>query len=340
MYQGAKLNNFIGKRFFPAVMLALASLGAEAAGLGRLSVTSGLGEPLSADIEVFGDPNELNSLSARLASPEDYAAMGLERPVVLDAVRIGVDKRPDGSVVLHLNSIRPVEDPFMELVVQVEWQNGKLSREYNALLDPPGFGERTNVAKALPVVPDNKPGSAATPKAAVNKVTTPAASAAQDSVTTNDSAVSPQTYLTKRGDTLRQIAVKLKLEDASVEQMIVGLYRENTGAFVKGNLNRLKVGQTLTVPNAETLEGISQEDAVKEIKLQTANWSAYRARLSSMAARSTERKNPVTNTAKTKATAEDAQKQEGQSRYVLKVSPGDVEYSLGSKNSKNNTQKN
>lgn len=336
------MNHFIMKRVFPVAVFALASATTHAAGLGRLSVTSGLGEPLSADIEVFGAPNELASMVPRLASPEDYAAMGLERPPALDAVRIGLEKKADGSTVLHLNSARPVEDPFMELVVQVEWQNGKLSREYNALLDPPGFGERTNVAKALPVVPDSKPGSASAPKSlSADKVPVPISNGAGNSnaaPTDLESSV-PQTYVTKRGDTLRQIAVKLKLEDSSVEQMIVGLYRGNTGAFVKGNLNRLKVGQTMVVPNAETLEGISQEDAIKEIKLQTANWSAYRAKLARMAVRSAERKSPMGNVSGTRATAEDTQRQGEQSRYVLKVSPGDIEYSLGAQNGKKNTQK-
>jgi pilus assembly protein FimV len=317
------------KRIPLAIMFALVSLAVQAAGLGRLSVASGLGEPLSADIEVFGAPGELGSMAGRVAPLEDYVALGLDRPVALDNVKVSVDKKPDGTTVLHLASTRPIDDPFVELVVQVEWQGGKLSREYNALLDPPGFGERTEAAKALPVVPDNKGGNAATPKnPSVTEGRVAGAAPAAAPSLAPDGPATRQAYLTKRGDTLRQIAWKVKVDEVSVEQMIVSLYRENPGAFAKGNLNRLKVGQNLTVPSVETVEAISQEDAVREIKVQTTNWSAYRTRLASMAKRSGERSGAAIHQARAHAAAEDVQRMPTD-RYVLKVSPGDIEYTLG-----------
>jgi len=315
------------KRVPLAILLFLASLSAEAAGLGRLTVLSGLGEPFSAEIEVFGAADEISSLSARIAPQSEYAAQGYERSAVLDTVRINVGKRADGSAVLKLNSAQPIEDPFMELLVQMDWQNGRLSREYNALLDPPGFGERA-LAQSLPVIPENKQAAAA-PQ--TTKPRNSVANADTSSVLEKTTNAQPaDTYLTKRGDTLRQIAIKVKLEDVSIEQMLVGLYQANTSAFTGGNINRLKAGQTLLVPNAEAVQAISQEDAVKEIKLQTANWSAYRNRLAMAAMKSTSQKLGMANS-KTRASVTEEKPLAAETKYILKVSPGDIEYTVGKK---------
>lgn len=322
------------KRVPWAVLLALVSLSANAAGLGRLTVLSGLGEPFSAEIEVFGAADEIASISARIASSEDYAAQGYERPSVLDGVKVNVGKRADGSAVLKLNSSQPIEDPFMELVVQMDWQSGRLSREYTALLDPPGFGERV-AEKSLPVVPGSKlTADAAPPQKPKVNVAAAGMSTAEKTV----DAQSADTYTTKRGDTLRQIAVKVKLEDVSVEQMLVGLYQANTSAFAGGNINRLKAGETLLIPNTETVQAISQDDAVKEIKLQTAHWSAYRARLAMAAAKSAPQKSGLA-TAKARASVAEDKPLGTETRYILKVSPGDIEYSTKSAGKKSSPKK-
>lgn len=321
-----------GKKRVPlAIFLALASFAVNAAGLGRLTVLSNLGEPFSAEIEVLAASDELASISARIASQEDYANQGFERPSILDGVKVNVGKRSDGSPVLKLTSAHPIDDPFMELVVQMDWQNGRLLREYNALLDPPGFGERA-LAKSLPVVPENKRTAniSETPKLRKDNngfVNDGAGEKAAD--------VQPvESYVTKRGDTLRQIAVKVKLDDVSMEQMLVGLYQTNTGAFVGGNINRLKVGQTLLVPGSDQLQAISQEDAVKEIKLQTANWSAYRTRLAAAVARSAAQKGRNALASKSRASVAEEKPLATETKYILKVSPGDIEYSTGAHDGK------
>jgi pilus assembly protein FimV len=86
----------------------------------------------------------------------------------------------------------------------------------------------------------------------------------------------------KRGDTLTGIAKRVRPEAVSLEQTLVGLYRENPQAFV-GNINRLKAGKTLNVPSAETVAAISQQDAVREVKLHAADWRAYRQKLAAAA---------------------------------------------------------
>jgi pilus assembly protein FimV len=82
----------------------------------------------------------------------------------------------------------------------------------------------------------------------------------------------------KRGDTLIGIAGRVRPEGVSLEQALLGLYRENTHAF-EGNMNRLKAGKTLTVPSAETIAAIPQKEAARELRLQADDWRAYRRRL-------------------------------------------------------------
>jgi pilus assembly protein FimV len=84
--------------------------------------------------------------------------------------------------------------------------------------------------------------------------------------------------MVKRGDTLSSIANRVRSEGVSLERTLLGLYRENSQAF-DGNMNRLKAGKTLKLPSAEQVAAISQNDAMREIKLQAEDWRAYRQKL-------------------------------------------------------------
>lgn len=317
------MNNFKMQLIPLEICLVLASFSAGAAGLGNLTVNSGLGEPFKAEIELLAGTQEIASMSARVATPESYTAQGFERAAVLDNVRIELDKHADGSPILKLSSTQPVDDPYMQLLVQIDWSSGRLLREYNALLDPPGFGERTQARVALPVVSgDRQPGIASN-----MAVSRPSDERAAGS---NKPAANPDDgYVTKRGDTLRQIAARMKSEEVSIEQMLVGLYQTNPSAFAGDNMNRLKVGQILHMPAVDELQAISQKDAVREIRLQTADWRAYRSRLARAVAKAAaSNEGAVTAAAKTHASvAEDKTAPGGETRFVLKVSPGDTTYS-------------
>ena len=129
------------KRISLAVCFVLMPLMASAAGLGKLNIISGLGEPLSAEIELLSTTNEeLSSLSAVIATEEAYKAQGIERLAVHKAIKVEVARRSDGSPVLKLTTAQPINEPFLYMLIQVDWSTGRLVREYTALLDPPGFG--------------------------------------------------------------------------------------------------------------------------------------------------------------------------------------------------------
>ena len=260
-----------------AAGLIAVPLMADAAGLGKLSVTSALGQPLAAEIELFAaDKAELDSLSASLASDQAFRDAHVEFAPVLSSLRFTVEKKPNGKAVLKVSSSRPVNDPFIDMLVELNWGSGRLVREYTMLLDPPGLAAKQTVAPVTAVAPSNvtaaKPAPAPAPAVAAPKTTTPVAGKAAPKTTAADHVK------VKRGDTLIGIASRVRPEGVSLEQTLVGLYRENTQAF-DGNMNRLRAGKTLDVPSADKVAAIPQRDAVRELRLQADDWRAYRQKL-------------------------------------------------------------
>ncbi|OZA28244.1 MAG: hypothetical protein B7X93_07670 [Hydrogenophilales bacterium 17-61-9] len=268
------------KRFtiqLAAAGLIAAPLMANAAGLGKLSVTSALGQPLAAEIELFtADKAELESLSAMLASDQAFRDARVEYAPVLSSLRFSVEKKPNGKAVLKVSSSRPVNDPFIDMLVELNWSSGRLVREYTLLLDPPGMASPQTVAPVAVSIPAQAaPGPAAVKSApAPQEQVIPASDASKP----EPRPAAPDSILVKRGDTLSGIARRVRPEGVSLEQTLLGLYRENAQAF-DGNLNRLKAGKTLSIPPADKVAAIPQKEAVREIRLQADDWRAYRQKL-------------------------------------------------------------
>ena len=119
------------RRITLAVCFALMPFTAGAAGLGKLTVISGLGEPLNGEIELLSTtPEELSTLTADIAPEEAYAVQGLERSALHNSIEIEVSKKPDGTPILKLSTHQPISDPFLDMLVQVDWATGRLLREY------------------------------------------------------------------------------------------------------------------------------------------------------------------------------------------------------------------
>lgn len=110
---------------------------ANAAGLGRLNVMSALGDPLNAEIELVAEKNEIGSLAARLADPEAFDRAGLIYPPSLADIKVSIEKRASGEPYIRLTSTQPQNDPFLDLLVELSWASGRISRQFTALLDPP-----------------------------------------------------------------------------------------------------------------------------------------------------------------------------------------------------------
>jgi len=273
-------------------------LSAHAAGLGKVVVFSGLGQPLRAEIEVTATRDELADMKARLAPKEAFTQAGLDYPSSLQSIRFSIDKRAGGTSVIKLVSSAPINDPFIDMLLELNWPTGRLVREYTFLLDPPEVVAK-NAAPLTPVVV-SKPELASAPSAATvaaarksvaaaavepREKTVPKARVQDAPEKSAEQATEEKTVRqVKRGDTLNKIAGATKPEGVSLEQMLVGLFRANQDAFDGANMNRLRAGKILVVPEQSTLESITPTEAKKVVVAQSADWNAYLSKLASVAA--------------------------------------------------------
>lgn len=281
------------KQISLAVCLALLPLSSYAAGLGKLNVNSGIGEPLKAEIELLSvTPEELSTLAASIASEDAYAQQGIPRLGIHNNIKVEIAKNADGSPVLKIRSSQPVSDPYLDMLIQVDWATGRLQREYTVLLDPPGYKPDTSTA-SIPVTLPSAAGANSTQSTTrgstsnlsdatqpviqkTKKQKRPAPPVVKQEPVSEPVAKGDQELTTKRGDTLIAVAKEVQIEGVSLDQMLVGLYENNQEAFTKGNMNRLKVGQIIKVPSKEVLTSVDGQQAKKTIKMHSVNWNAYR----------------------------------------------------------------
>jgi pilus assembly protein FimV len=255
-------------RFLVVACLVMPLLG-HAAGLGRLTVQSGLGEPLRAEVEITSlQPSEVDSLTARLGSPDAFRAAGIEYSPTLVSLRVVLDRR-DGRPFLRLSSVRPIDDPFLDIIIELQWATGRLVREYTFLLDPPQYREKPVAAAPAPSTAQ-----------IARPIPTPAPAAPEARpLPVRPSGDAAGTYEVKRGDTLGKIARENKPEGVTMQQMLVALYRANQSAFIRGNMNLVRAGRILQIPDRETAAGVASAEANSVVRQHTADFSDYRAKL-------------------------------------------------------------
>ena len=241
-----------------ALSIAALPLPAQAAGLGQINVYSGLGQPLRAEILISASAQELQSLSARIASAEAFRQANLVFGSAASAIRVTVDTRA-ARPVIRLSSDRPIDDPFVDLLVELNWATGRLVREYTFLLDPVDLIASRPLAAAL-----DAPVAAPRPTAAAPQV-------------------GPGTYAVRRGDTLHRIASASAQPDTTLDQMLLALLRANPQAFDGGNINRLRAGSVLSMPDADMVRSIDDAEARRELRAQAIDFEAYRRGLATAA---------------------------------------------------------
>ena len=272
-----------------AACLALMPFSIHAAGLGRLDVSSSLGEPLKAQIELLlVSPDELASLVAAIAPEDAYATQGIPHLAIHNSIKVELAKNAAGLPMLKLISNQPITDPYLDILIQVDWASGRLQREYTVLLDPPGYQATADIADAPLTEPLQSAASANTSsvteparptvgsQSSVKKIRKSRAPVEQDSLADGSDT---RVIKTKPGDTLSSVAKELQVEGVSLDQMLIGLYENNQEAFFSGNMNRLKVGRIIKAPTKDSLIAISPQEAKTSVKLHSANWNAYRSRL-------------------------------------------------------------
>jgi pilus assembly protein FimV len=239
-------------------------------GLGQLKKHSELNQPFNATIDlVDASAAELDTLRVKLADAERFRRAGIERPHLLSQLRFEVVETSSGPDFIKITSKVPIQEPYLNFLIEVSWSNGTLFREYAALLDPPVYGRVTQGGARPPVPAPAK----VTPLRASGSDSGKPASAAR--------AATPGSYgPTVNGDTLWEIALQARGDRGlSVQQVMIALLRANPDAFFRDNINALRAGVVLNVPDASTIAAISRSEAAALTSQQGALWEQYRGQV-------------------------------------------------------------
>lgn len=277
---------------------AFTSLSASALTLGALRVDSALGENLRAEIAIpQATPAELSNLIVQIAPPEAFRARGLDYSAAASSINVQLVQKPDGTALLQLRSNAPLNDPFVDLIVDTQWNTGSMQRSYTLLLDPPSTPRSA------------APATAAAPQITAPQITAPQVTApAPVSVTGKTYSSSPRIRATtppaqpvvaaaapapasaqneavrvRSGDTAGRIANANRPAGVSLDQMLVAMLRSNPNAFINGNVNRLRAGTVLQMPSREQALETSAQEARQIVAAQSRDFNAYRRSLAAKA---------------------------------------------------------
>lgn len=290
-----------------------------ALGLGQIEVKSQRGQPLLAEIPIVSsDPSELENLQARLASPDTFTRIGLEPPQgIVSGLQFSVALSPRGDPVIRVTSQQPVDQALLTFLLEVDWGQGRLVREYSVLVDAP----RTVAAPAQPPIeaptlapsntivrePEPAPAAAvAEPPAPPAESTaagpapiadeTPEEPAQPDNAIATPAPVAPPAprppaqpvaaapapaasgpITVQAGDTLGAIARSLDRDGHTLDQTMLALLRANPEAFIHGNINLVKRGAVLRLPQSDELSQYSAAEARAIVHQQIGQWREMRA---------------------------------------------------------------
>ena len=275
-----------------------------ALGLGDIHVRSAMGQKLDAEIEFSAlTSTEAESLSIRLASPDNFVQSGIDYSPLLRSLRFSVEKKCDRHVI-RISSDLVMSDPFLNLLIELNAAGNRTLRQYALLFDPPTIAEAPMVVNPPEIVVQNvgvrneKAGVVAETKAApvaevLAKNSGPNPTTTSNSKSNSSSSSSSSSKVTqakepasasaqsgkhtvKRGETLAAIAAANRTEGVSINQMMLALQRENVQAFSDNNINRLKAGSVLNIPDDDTVRTIDADKARQFIRGQNADFQRYR----------------------------------------------------------------
>ena len=251
-----------------------------AAGLGKLTLNSALGQPLNAEIDIVSATrDEAQSLRASIASRDAYGNAGISYESILSAIKASVETRSNGTPYIKLTSAQAINDPFLMVLMELNWSSGRILREYTVLLDPVEIGSQ-QISSANTFQEAERIESPLEIEAApASNVRQPKKSSNKPSRTV--SRESKNTYgPVNRGDTLSSIARQVMPAGVNLNQMLVALHRANRDAFISNNMNLLKVGAVLAIPEKSEIAAIDASTANNVIKAQVDDWRNYQNKLS------------------------------------------------------------
>ncbi|HEY9202119.1 MAG TPA: FimV/HubP family polar landmark protein, partial [Gammaproteobacteria bacterium] len=284
-----------------AVMAALLPARGYPLGLGEIELNSALNQELNAEIEILSaSPEDAEQLIVQLGSREAFNRAGIDRPYLLQQLKFKVVDR-NGAPYIKVFTNSAVREPFLSFLLEIDWPQGNLLREYTLLLDPPVYN--TGASTGAPAEgghPFIDPADTQSPSQSATQQYYPDASAAGGATISSDSgrsmsyqapAQTRQTsgtyapaaardsvekYRVKENDTLWSMASRMRPDDSvSVEQMMLALVRKNPEAFIQENINGVKRGYILRVPDRDEALQINRQQALSQAREHAALWREY-----------------------------------------------------------------
>lgn len=279
-------SNFLSRALTGSLLVALLSFGASSAwglSVGKATVQSSLGQGLRAEVEVSSATDaEADSLTADLAPLQAYAASNLDFSPALNGIRVSVQRQAGGNAVIRIVGEQPINEPVLQVLLDVRWSTGKMVRGFTLFIDPPATPEKTKTetgsivgaTPAVVLVPEKIPPVAPVAAAEAPLVKAEAAQTppAAEPLPSSSAAVTRRTTVVEKGDTTGKIAARLRSDSLTAEQVMLALLRANPDAFVAQNINRLKAGATLTLEPLPNPQMLSSQEAAREVARQAAAW--------------------------------------------------------------------
>ncbi len=222
-----------------------------ALGLGDIKLNSSLNEPLDMEVQLLniGDMTELEMLVG-LGSRKDFEQAGVERLFLLTDLRFAVDLSTPDKPVIRVSSRKPIREPYLDFLVEIQWPTGRLLREYTLLLDMPLYATESPSAKKIEAASQSsQPKVAPSKRVDIPGKTTPAGISSLDA--------GDDEYRVNSGDTVWGIAKKIKPNDASMQQTMAAIKQFNAHAFINDNINLLKQGAIIRLPEGSDIASLS-----------------------------------------------------------------------------------
>ena len=267
------------------VALSLSQAGWAGVGLGEARVESFLGQNLNATIALLQpSENALETLQVSVASAEDHARLGVSTEALVFGLSVSLDRSAEPPVI-RLRSQRPIHDPFVQVLINARWSSGRMLREYTLFLDPPSVPVAPTIrrrdegapAEVVPAEPERVPRPGREPEPEPEPQPEPVRPPTAPAVADPVSATPSDTVIVERGETLWSIAEQWRPDPSlTMNQAMLAIFDRNPDAFMGNNVNRLRQGARLALPDAATARAIPAGEASRRIREQTEAWRAGR----------------------------------------------------------------
>lgn len=250
-----------------------------ALGLGELTLKSALNQPLVAEVELLniGDLSE-SQIVVRMADQDAYAKAGIDREYYLSGFRFRVELSGNGKGKVIITSKRPLNEPFINFLVETRWPSGRVLREYTALVDLPVYSGKTETQVNLGTTKAYQQKAQQLKLQQPEQTQTKASRAAVKPSPRRQSAVQYSSnndgeYRIRNHDNLYSIAKRFRpSNDVSIEQTMIAIQQLNPNAFIRNNINLLKAGSVLRLPDANQIHSTSLGEAKADVRRQHQQW--------------------------------------------------------------------